>query len=80
MGEVVLRWRRRGHDIRAEDYKRADRFLFGRRTYELFAGYWGVMENSASPFAAALKAPRPDYVASTTLADPALGGHDGLLR
>ena len=52
-----------------EDYKRADAFLFGRRTYELFAGYWGVMDNSASPFAAALNT-RPKYVASTTLTNP----------
>jgi dihydrofolate reductase len=52
-----------------EDYQRADAFLFGRRTYELFAGYWGVMENSASPFAAALNT-RPKYVASTTLTNP----------
>jgi dihydrofolate reductase len=51
-------------------YQRADAFLFGRRTYEIFAGSWGVMPDpSVSPIAAALNA-RPKYVASTTLTDP----------
>ena len=50
-------------------YQRADAFLFGRRTYEIFAGYWGVMADSGHPIAAALNA-RPKYVASTTLTDP----------
>ena len=50
-------------------YQRADAFLFGRRTYEIFAGYWGVMEDPANPIAAALNT-RPKYVASTTLTDP----------
>jgi dihydrofolate reductase len=50
-------------------YQRAGAFLFGRRTYEIFAGYWGVMEDPANPIAAALNA-RPKYVASTTLTDP----------
>jgi dihydrofolate reductase len=50
-------------------YQRADAFLFGRRTYEIFAGYWGVMADSVNPIAAALNA-RPKYVASTTLSDP----------
>jgi len=50
-------------------YQRADAFLFGRRTYEIFAGYWGVMANSDNPIAAALNT-RPKYVASTTLTDP----------
>jgi dihydrofolate reductase len=48
-------------------YQRADAFLFGRRTYELFAGYWGV--RSDDPISDALNA-RPKYVASTTLTDP----------
>jgi dihydrofolate reductase len=50
-------------------YQRADAFLFGRRTYEIFAGYWGVMEDSTNPIATALNT-RPKYVASTTLVDP----------
>src|SRR5437867_7080021 len=48
-------------------YERADAFLFGRRTYELFAGYWGVQ--SGNPIADALNS-RPKYVASNTLSDP----------
>ena len=52
-----------------ETYQRAYAFLFGRRTYELFAGYWGAMKNPDSPITDALNA-RPKYVASTTLTDP----------
>ena len=50
-------------------YGRADAFLFGRRTYEIFAGYWGVMDPSENAIAEALNT-RPKYVASTTLTDP----------
>ena len=51
-------------------FQRADAFLFGRRTYEIFAGYWGVMPDSENnPIAGPLNA-RPKYVASTTLIDP----------
>ncbi|MFE9650453.1 dihydrofolate reductase family protein [Streptomyces sp. NPDC006365] len=50
-------------------YQRADAFLFGRRTYEIFAGYWGAIADPANPIAAALNT-RPKYVASTTLTDP----------
>jgi dihydrofolate reductase len=51
-----------------EAYQRADAFLFGRRTYEVFAGYWGV-QGESNPIAAALNT-RPKYVASTTLTNP----------
>jgi dihydrofolate reductase len=50
-------------------YQRADAFLFGRWTYDLFAGYWGVLEPGSSPIADALNT-RPKYVASTTLSEP----------
>jgi len=50
-------------------YQRADAFLFGRWTYEVFAGSWGVMTDPANPIASALNT-RPKYVASTTLTDP----------
>ena len=32
-----------------QTYQRADAFLFGRRTYELFAGSWGAMEDARTP-------------------------------
>jgi len=50
-------------------YQRADAFLFGRRTYELFAGYWGVREDLGNPIVGALNT-LPEYVASNTLTTP----------
>jgi dihydrofolate reductase len=54
-------------------YQRADAFLFGRRTYELFVGSWGTGSWGANqgdnPISVALNT-RPKYVASTTLTDP----------
>ena len=53
-----------------EIYERADAFLFGRRTYEVFAGSWGTWDDpGASPIWTALHA-RPKYVASTARFDP----------
>ena len=60
-----------------QTYQRADAFLFGRRTYELFAAFWGAGEQARAtaedpannPIAAALNT-KPKYLASTTLAEP----------
>ena len=35
-------------------YQRADAFLFGRRTYDIFAGYWRLIEDPDNPIASAL--------------------------
>jgi dihydrofolate reductase len=60
-----------------QTYGRADAFLFGRRTYELFAGFWGAEERAraaaedpdGNQIAAALNT-RPKYLASTTVTEP----------
>ena len=60
-----------------QTYQRADAFLFGRRTYELFAGYWGAEERARAaaedprnhPITDALNT-RPKYLASTTVTEP----------
>ena len=57
-------------------FQRADAFLFGRRTYEIFAGSWGTGSWGANegnnPISVALNT-KPKYVASTTLTDPQWG-------
>ncbi len=51
-------------------YERADAFLFGRRTYEIFAGSWGTWADpGGNPIWTALNT-KPKYLASTTLTDP----------
>jgi dihydrofolate reductase len=53
-----------------ETYQRADAFLFGRRTYEVFAASWGaIAQMRAHPIGVALNK-TPKYVASATLTSP----------
>lgn len=54
-------------------YQRAEAFLFGRRTYELFAGYWGIRNDLENPIVGALNT-KPKFVVSRTLTNPAWGG------
>jgi dihydrofolate reductase len=53
-----------------ESYERADAFLFGRRTYDLFLSSWGSnSEHQSHPVGVALNT-KPKFVASTTLTNP----------
>jgi dihydrofolate reductase len=65
------------HAFIKDTYQRADAFLLGRRTYELFARSWGSFAEQDVPgWEPVLRAlnTRPKYVASTTLTDPAWAG------
>jgi dihydrofolate reductase len=53
-----------------QTYQRADAFLFGRRTYEIFAGSWGANAGMrVHPIGVALNE-APKYLASTTITRP----------
>lgn len=61
-------------ELIVKTYQSADAFLFGRKTYELFARSWGTIPDMrAHPIGAALNT-KPKYVASTTLTNPSWQG------
>lgn len=51
-----------------ETWRRADAFLLGRKTFDLFAKYWGARRDDGG-FGEAISS-RPKFVVSNTLTDP----------
>jgi dihydrofolate reductase len=56
--------------VMGEIFQRADVFLFGRRTYEIFAGSWGTWDDPGDSSIWTALNTKPKFVASTTLVDP----------
>ncbi|NMO05217.1 dihydrofolate reductase [Gordonia sp. TBRC 11910] len=57
-------------DFIFDAYERADAFLFGRRTYDLFHDSWGTIDEMRAHRVGVALSNAPKYVASRTLTDP----------
>ncbi len=69
-GWLVPYFDEKGGRIMTEWIKRAGAFLLGRKTYEIFAGFWPKSTDPADEIATTLNA-RPKFVASRTLGEVA---------
>jgi dihydrofolate reductase len=77
-------WHRRYLDDIAKNWvvdglRQAGGFLFGRRTYDVFAAHWPKAGEEEQALAQPLNA-KPKYVASTTLTEPLGWQHSTLLK
>ena len=59
-----------GMTVVGEIYHRADAFLFGRRTFEIFAASWGTWPDPGDSSIWTALNTRPKYVASNSISDP----------
>jgi dihydrofolate reductase len=62
----------------SEGIAETDAYLFGRKTYEIFAGFWPTQPDD-DPFAATLNG-KPKYVVSGTLSEPLEWRNSSLVR
>ena len=67
-----------GGAFMGEVFSRAGSFLLGRKTYEIFAGYWPQVTDASDPVASALNT-LPKYVVSRSL-ENAEWDHSALIR
>jgi dihydrofolate reductase len=59
-----------GGEVMEAIYERAEAFLFGRRTYEIFAASWGTWEDPGDSKIWTALNEKPKYVATSTPFDP----------